>query len=232
LESPALRTIVKSQKCVSKLGGQHDWDQDRILIHFVPDYCVEDPNIYPQTRHVGLEYFVNSVYDRLLRVALRQTSRQLWEYSPAFENRFQVPAFTLARSALPQTQLQWDERPSLNALDRHTFLHVGYRLSDCKRWLLAACIDERGEAHEVAVWGVPNYDSQPLDVNWMVRTIWIFVKQFAQRADTEWRIVVAKLGEVSETEVKGEELSIIFLLNSFDNVGSSMDVSSGDHGFN
>ncbi|KIJ32318.1 hypothetical protein M422DRAFT_35866 [Sphaerobolus stellatus SS14] len=202
LESPALRTIIRSQKCVPKLGGQHEFDQNRVLIHFVPEYCVEDPNIYPSSRHVGLESFVTSVYDRLLRVAVRQTSRQFWEFSPTFENRFQVPAFTLARSLLPQTQLQWDEKPSLNVLDRHTFLHVGYRLSDCKRWLLAACIDERGEAHDVAVWGIPNFDSQSSAIHWMVFKIWIFVKQFAQRADTEWRIVIAKLGEITEMEVE------------------------------
>ncbi|KAF8508668.1 mediator complex subunit 13 C-terminal-domain-containing protein [Hysterangium stoloniferum] len=202
LESSALRSIIKSQKCVSKLGGQHDFDQDRILVHFVPDYCVADPYTYPATRHVGLECFVNSIYDRLLRVTRRQTSRQFGEYSPAFENRFQVPAFVLARKASLQTHLQWDERPSLNVLDRHTFLHVGYCLSRCKRWLLAACIDERGEAHDVGVWSVPNHnDSHPMNVTWMVSNIWIFVKLFSQQADTEWRIVISKLGEIGEIEV-------------------------------
>lgn len=202
LRSPALRAILMSQKRVSKLGGQHDFDQDRVLIHFVPDYFISDPYTYPSTRHVGLELLANSVYDRLLRATSRQTSRQFWKHNPPFENKFQAPAFTLARTSSPQTQLEWDERPSLNVLDRHTFLHVGYRISACKRWLLAACIDERGEAHEVAVWGVPQ-QNDPQVVKWIVSNIWIFVKQFAQCADTEWRIVVSKLGEIGESEVEG-----------------------------
>jgi mediator of RNA polymerase II transcription subunit 13, fungi type len=192
------------QKRISKLGGQHDFDQDRVLVHFVPDHYITDSYVYPNVRHVGMKSFVTSVYDRLLRATLRQTSRQLWIYNPPFENRFQLPAFTLARNTTSQTHIQWDERPSLNVLDRHTFLHVGYRLSKCMRWLLAACIDERGEAHDVAVWGVPRQSEPQAIVTWMVSNIWIFVKQFAQRADTEWRIVVSKLGEVGETEVEGK----------------------------
>lgn len=227
LESLSLRAIIKSQKCVAKIDGQHDFHQDRVLIHFVPDYCVEDPYVYPETRHVGLAHFVTSVYNRLLRVTMRETSRQFWAYSPPFENRFQVPAFTLARNETPRTQYQWDERPSLNSIDRHTLLHVGYRLSNSRRWLFAACIDERGEAHDIAVWG---YDSQPF--TWIVSHVWIFIKQFSQQADTEWRIVVSKLGEISEPEVEGTFQChvpvFIYLYKYF----FSLDVSSGNDDVN
>lgn len=209
LKSPALRAILMNQKRVSKLGGQHDFDQDRVLIHFVPDHYIADPYTYPSTRHVGLELLVNSVYDRLLRATFRETSRQFWKYNPPFENRFQVPSFALSRTSPPQTHLEWDERPSLNVLDRYTFLHVGYRLSACKRWLLAACIDQRGEAHDVAVWGVPHQNDPQAVVNWMVSNIWIFIKQFSQRADTEWRIVVSKLGEIGESEVEGNTITFL-----------------------
>jgi len=204
LNSLALRTIIMSQKPISKLDGQHDFDHDRVLVHFVPDYLIADPHTYPTTRHVGLEQFTTSVYDRLLRPTLRQTSRQFWEYNPAFDNRFQVPSFALARQTPPQAHLEWEERPSLNVLDRHTFLQVGYRLSECEKWLLAACIDERGEAHDVAVWGVPTQnESATMSCTWVVSHIWIFAKQFAQRADTEWRIVVSKLGGMLENEIEG-----------------------------
>lgn len=203
LKSPALRAILTSQKGASKPGG-HVFDQDRVLIHLVPDYCIADPFTYPSTRHVGLEWFVNSVYDRLLRATIRQTSRQFWELNPPFERRFQVPSFTLARNTAPESQFEWDEHPSLNVLDRHTFLHVGYRLSNCKRWLLAACIDERGEACDVAVWGVPHPNDSHALVNWIVSNIWTFANQFAQRADSEWRMVVSKLGEIGENEVEGK----------------------------
>ena len=204
LKSPALRAIIMSQNRVSKLPGQYNVDQNRVLVHFVPDYFVTDPHTHPTTRHVGLEQFVNSVYNRLLRPTLRQTSRKFWEYNPAFENRFQVPAYVLARKTPPQTRLEWSEEPSLNTLDRHNFLQVGYRLSECKNWLLAACTDERGEAHDVAVWAVPHQNDCPsLNVNWIVSNVWIFATQFAQRAHTEWRIVISKLGNMGENEVEG-----------------------------
>jgi mediator of RNA polymerase II transcription subunit 13, fungi type len=206
LKSPALRAILTSQRGVSNLASYHDFNQDRVLIHLVPDYCVADPYTYPNTRHVGLELFVNSVYDRLLRATLRQTSRQFWKHNPPFESRFQVPSFTLAHNTASQPHFEWDEHPSLNVLDRHTFLHVGYRLSKCKRWLLAACIDERGEAHDVAVWGVPQQTDSQAVVNWVVSNVWTFAKQFAQRADSEWRIVISKLGEIGESEVEGKLL--------------------------
>lgn len=212
LENPTLRSIIRSRKHAPKLAGQRDFNHDRVLFHLVPDNYIADPYVYPCTRYLGLEQFVQSVYDRLLRVCRRPASLNSSLNPAAIDNRFQTPAFVLSRPNSPETHFQWEGRPSLNVMDRHCFVHVGYRLSKCRKWLLAACIDERGEAHDLAVWNIPYHseDDQSLsgdiDVNmaWVVENIWLFTSQFARRGDTEWRIVLSRFDEITESEVEGE----------------------------
>ena len=36
----------------------------------------------------------------------------------------------------------------LDLVDRHTFLHVGYKTSQCRKWAFVASIDQHGEAHD------------------------------------------------------------------------------------
>lgn len=216
LESPILRSIIRSRKYAPKLAGQRDFDNDRILFHFVPDSHIADPYIYPSTRYLGLEQFVQSVYDRLLRVCRRPLPLRSPLNPVNTDVPFHTPAFVLARSGPPEACFQWEEQPPLNVLDRHTFLHVGYRLSKCKKWLLAACIDERGEAHDLAVWNVPYHseDDQSIggdiDVNmaWVVENIWLFASQFTKRGDTEWRIVLSRFDEILESEVDGKQVIV------------------------
>ena len=81
--------------------------------------------------------------------------------------------------------------------------------------MLAACIDERGEAHDVMVWGVPHQSDSHAVVNWMVSNVWIFTTQFAQRANSEWRIVISKLGEMGESEVEGNVVFVFFKVYIF-----------------
>ncbi|KAF8171817.1 hypothetical protein BJ912DRAFT_994983, partial [Pholiota molesta] len=56
-------------------------------------------------------------------------------------DRIQVPV-TYVRAA----------HTSLDVLDRHTLLHVAYHLTACGKWIIAACVDQRGEAYETGVW--------------------------------------------------------------------------------
>ncbi|GJJ07800.1 hypothetical protein Clacol_002005 [Clathrus columnatus] len=210
LDSPTLRSIIRSRKYIPKLAGQRDFDNDRVLFHFVPESYIADPYVYPCTRYLGLEQFVQSVYDRLLRVCSRPVPSRSSMSLIHIDNRLQAPAFVLARPGPPETHFQWEGRPSLNVTDRYTFLHVGYRLSKCKKWLLAACIDERGEAHDLAIWNVPYHseDDQTvggdIDVNiaWIVENIWLFTSQFAKRSDTEWKIVLSRFDGITASEVE------------------------------
>ena len=65
-------------------------------------------------------------------------------------NYFQEPAFTLARPVHNKVSYVRASRSSLDVMDRQ---HVGYhRISLCGKWILAACVDERGEAHDLGAW--------------------------------------------------------------------------------
>jgi len=56
------------------------------------------------------------------------------------------PAYHLARTQAPPMQftLTWPP-PTLNLLDRHSFLHLGYGISGNGEWLCAMVVDERGQ---------------------------------------------------------------------------------------
>jgi len=87
-------------------------------------------------------------------------------------------------------------------------MHVGYQLSVCGKWLVAACIDQRGEAHDVGTWLThSSEDSQEIELSeeaYMVKKVWEFALSFANKANVEWRIAVAKYGTMGETELDGE----------------------------
>jgi mediator of RNA polymerase II transcription subunit 13 len=79
---------------------------------------------------------------------------------------------------------------------------------------MAACVDQRGEAWEQAVWLLnQDMDSEgngtgaPIgggsEDMFVVKRVWDFVAGFAVRADVEWRIVISKLGIMEEAEFTG-----------------------------
>ncbi|EDR04992.1 uncharacterized protein LACBIDRAFT_294897 [Laccaria bicolor S238N-H82] len=89
---------------------------------------------------------------------------------------------------------------------RYTMLHVAYHVTACGKWILAACTDERGEAYDLNVWLTQSPSEQEgeteiSDEVYMVRKVWDFFMQFARRADTEWRLVISKLGTMKESEM-------------------------------
>lgn len=96
-------------------------------------------------------------------------------------------------------------------------LHVGYTVSPCGKWIIAACVDERGEAHDLGVWltqtsgttaggegeNATEGDGIEEDV-YVVRKVWEFAMLRAKRANVEWRIIIARLGAVNATELDGK----------------------------
>ncbi|KDQ65114.1 hypothetical protein JAAARDRAFT_108506, partial [Jaapia argillacea MUCL 33604] len=193
LASPILRHIFSAVKRVQKnnSGGQ-------LLFHFVAEHIILGAIEDPTRRHVIYEPLVNSVYDRILRPVDRQISRAFSDQTDLLREYFQEPAFAIARPLSFRAKfLREYPAHSLDIVDRHTLLHVGYRLTSCGKWLLAACIDQRGEAHDIGVWLVQS-DHKEIDV---ISQVWSFAQQLARKADVEWRLVVSKLGPLSESEL-------------------------------
>lgn len=146
-------------------------------------------------------------------------SREFFTHGKRVKKYFQAPMFSLARS-LNENKVSYSGAtdPSLDVLDRHTFIHVGYQLSSCGRWILAACTDQRGEAQDLGVWSTQpglqgnkkDDDESCTDVSvvtdemYVVGKVWEFAMQFAEKANVEWRIVFAKLGAMGAVELDGE----------------------------
>ncbi|KAK7689059.1 hypothetical protein QCA50_007750 [Cerrena zonata] len=104
----------------------------------------------------------------------------------------------LARPFQPNVHFIREAHPSsLDVLDRHTILHVGYRVTPCGKWLLATCTDEWGEAHDLKAWLIPD----DADESFTVTSVWNFTYAFAAKANIEWRVVISKLGPLSEKEL-------------------------------
>jgi hypothetical protein len=100
---------------------------------------------------------------------------------------------------------------SLDVMDRYTLLHVGYRLTACGRWIIACCVDQRGEAYDLGVWltqspasAEQEGDAEVLsDEEYAVKRVWDFAMQFAKKANLEWRVVFTRLDVMTESELNG-----------------------------
>ncbi|OSX60611.1 hypothetical protein POSPLADRAFT_1048016 [Postia placenta MAD-698-R-SB12] len=177
-----------------------------ILFHLVPEAHVngglDDPNVV----HGGLEILVASVYDRILQPVERAMSRRLFDLTPRTRACFHAPAFALAsgfsamtRHSGPRVSYTLESHPSsLDVVDRHTLLHVGYRISSCRQWLLASCTDERGDEYDWGAWLLPAESVE----SFIVSQIWTFTQAFAGRANVEWRVGIAKVGAMGENELE------------------------------
>ncbi|KAL0577556.1 hypothetical protein V5O48_004419 [Marasmius crinis-equi] len=200
LSSPVLRQVFFAVKKAIK-----NYSEAQILFQFIPEELLLG-NMDPSSPDdLGTTRLCCSLYNRILQPVERVMSRPLFEHTLRVRDFFQEPAVTLSRPS-SDTKVTYvnSARTSLGVMDRHTLLHVGYQVSHCKKWILAACIDQRGESHDLKVWLSQPPDSERDDMVSeveVVRKVWSFAIQFAERADVEWRIVFAKLGLLSPAEL-------------------------------
>jgi len=121
------------------------------------------------------------------------------------------PSFTLARPLYSKVSFVRAAHTSLDVMDRYTLLHVGYHLTACGRWIIACCVDQRGEAYDLGVWLTQSPaaadqegDAEVLsDEEYAVKRVWDFAMQFAKKTDVEWRVVFTRLGVMTESELNG-----------------------------
>ena len=194
LASPLLRQFFSAIRRASKSFSSLP------VFQLIPEHIVfgtpEDPTI----RNSHLESLCFSVYDRILLPVNRVMSRRFLENGEKIQSHLQEPSCTIARPIHHKVKLQWQSPAlSLDVVDRHTLLHVGYSVTPCGKWILASCIDERGEAHDIGVWLTQGEGN---DAH-IVSQVWSFALRFARQGNIEWRIVIAKLGSLRESELNG-----------------------------
>lgn len=219
LSSPAFRQILSSIQRTLKSSSEN-----QILVQLVPEYVIN----YLENDAANmsqLESFCVNLYNRILIPVDRPLARMFSPDNPPISAKpyVQKPIFTLARPLYNEVTYVRSAHASLGVLDRYTLLHVGYRTSACRKWVMAACVDQRGEAWDQAVWLVKNDHQDPdgegsgiggggaasvsgggnSEDALVVRRVWDFLLGFAKRADVEWRVVISKLGVMEEAELTG-----------------------------
>ncbi|KAG8993433.1 hypothetical protein FRB90_000697 [Tulasnella sp. 427] len=188
--------IANVQSAVPHLDG-------RILFHFVPKALVYHPGSQSSSRALGLNRFVVSLYNRLPKKVSRIVPRHLFKRPMLRSDRFlPAPAFVLARNSPKFSFLLVDwPPPSDDVADRHTFLHIGYQLSDSKEWLFLAGVDEHGEGHNFKVWYVGPCESEDEVYDKVARRVMAFAWDFAGKARVEWSAVIGRSGTMCEPEL-------------------------------
>ncbi|KAF8075930.1 mediator complex subunit 13 C-terminal-domain-containing protein [Lyophyllum atratum] len=200
LASPILRQVFSAVKKAAKT-----YSEAQIHFQFVPEPLVQGNLGNPAADFSDLEVLCYSIYNRILVPVDRVMSRRFFEHGERVRKYFQEPALTLARPAYSKASFVRAPHASLGVMDRITFLHVGYQVSPCGKWILASCVDQRGEAHDLGVWltQTPS-EGESEEVSqeaFLVKKIWDFAVEFGKKANVEWRMVFARLGTMRESEL-------------------------------
>lgn len=189
LASPLLRQISSAMKKMQKARSDYP-----ITLQLIPEHHITSHDLGT----TDFERLCFSVYRRVPQPVDRTMSRIIFPVGKDTRGFFREPAFTLARPLKPIVHFSLGPTRTLDVLDRHTFLHVGYRFSACGKWLLAACVDQRGESYDLGSW----LTQDEVETS-AVMQVWNFALQAAQRTNIEWRVVISKLGLISPAELDG-----------------------------
>lgn len=200
LSSPVLRQILSASKKVL-----NSFTESQIVFEFVPEQFISNSMEKPSPYDSALDLLSSSVYNRILVPIDRTIARRI-QGEPI--RTFMSPTFTLSRSLCNKVSYVRAAHTSLDVMDRYTLLHVAYHLTACGKWILASCVDQRGEAYDLRVWltqspGTSDGEPEVSDEEYAVQKVWDFAMQFAKKANVEWRVVFARLGVMGEREMNG-----------------------------
>ena len=204
LSSPILRQILSASKKVLS-----SFTEGQIVFEFVPEqfifYSMEKSSPYDS----ALDLLTSSVYNRILVPVDRTMARRIHEQGEPTRS-FMSPTFSLSRSLCNKVSYVRAAQTSLDVMDRYTLLHVAYHLTACGKWILASCVDQRGEGYDLGVWltqspgASDGGEPEVSDEEYAVRKVWDFAMQFAKKANVEWRVVFARLGVMNKQEMTGK----------------------------
>ncbi|KIM42937.1 hypothetical protein M413DRAFT_26897 [Hebeloma cylindrosporum] len=213
LSSPVLRQILSVSKKVLATYRTNN----QFCLQFVPQQHLFFGHDRLSAYDSALDLLCSSVYNRILipvdRIISRRQRLHRGDEKDNIRRYFMGPSFTLARPLYNKVSYVRAAHTSLDVMDRHTLLHVGYHLTACGRWILACCVDQRGEAHDLGVWltqspaaaadheGDGGGGEVLSDEEYAVKRVWDFAVQFAKRTDVEWRVVFTRLGVMTEPEL-------------------------------
>lgn len=202
LSSAVLRQILSVIKKVVS-----NYRAGQLFFQFIPEQHLFSSLEKPAGYESALDQLAFSVYDRIpVAVDRLRTQRANSSFGDDTRRYFAAPSFTLARPVHTRVTYARAAHASLDVLDRHTLLHVGYHLTTCGKWIIATCVDQRGEAYETGVWLAQPPEGEEeggVPEDYAVRRIWEFAMQFAKKTNVEWRVVFARLGVMSERELHG-----------------------------
>ena len=202
LASPVLRQSIAALTKAFK-----DHENIHAIYQLVPEHQVFGPLQTPSSHELSIINLCSSVYDRIPSVVSRSASRDLLENGNN-QCYMEGPAFTLGRPLPCKPSFIREAHAPLDVMDRYTLMHVGYQSSVCGKWLVAACIDQRGEAHDIGTWLTHTLEEgQEIEISeeaYTVTKVWEFALSFAKKANVEWRVAIAKHGIMEETELDGE----------------------------
>ncbi|KAF8131078.1 mediator complex subunit 13 C-terminal-domain-containing protein [Boletus edulis] len=187
LTSPLLRQITSAMKRLQKVRSEHP-----ITLQLIPEHHITSHDLGA----TDFERLCFSVYHRVPQPVDRTMSRRVFDNGKEIRGFFREPAFTLARPPKPVVHFSLGPARTLDVLDRHTFFHVGYRFSACGKWLLAACVDQRGESYDLGSW----LTQDEVETSAILQ-VWNFALQVARKTNIEWRLVISKLGPMSPSEL-------------------------------
>ncbi|KAA8916563.1 hypothetical protein TRICI_001289 [Trichomonascus ciferrii] len=148
-----------------------------------------------------------------------------------------LPAFTLARIPPAKINFRLSASSSLSLLDEDTLMHVAYSVSKDKRWLTAAWTDQWGEISKVDAFHLRKGGGRIRSFEDVCAEIWDITMALIAKVSVRWRVALAKLGVMDESELStwlllsepatsSKKVSFVYLLSA--NTTPSL-VVSGDY---
>lgn len=213
LSSPVLRQILSASKKVLT-----SYYTCKIIFELVPEQHIYTGHPKSSAYESTLDILAASVYNRILVPFDRLKPERidgLDGRKDEIRSYFMAPSFTLARPMHNKVFFLRAAHTSLDVMDRYTLLHVAYHLTPCGKWIIACCVDQRGENYDLDVWltqspGEHEGETEYSAEDYAVKKVWDFAMQFAKKTNVEWRVVFAKLGALSQPELEGKVSVCVF----------------------
>ncbi|KAF8306250.1 hypothetical protein DL93DRAFT_2232656 [Clavulina sp. PMI_390] len=150
--------------------------------------------------------FVTMLYNRIPLQVQRVIPRVEFEDVGDVATWIDGPAFTVTNPRPPTFRFALDfTTAGIEPIDRLVRLHVGYTYSEDRKWIFVSIIDQRGESWRNKVLEIAALGGGGDRETRIAEALWRMILAFTRRVNTEWAIVVCKLGRLTPRETKAWE---------------------------